>query len=177
MFTVTNHGLDAAIRSLEKIQPGQLQRALRQAVMKTLRQAKRAAGEKISSRYTISATKVTKTIKLKSRGLNGSMTSTGGRHSLKEFQIHPRNRPKKMPPGGVFAMNVRGQGGYLRHAFIWTTHVFERMGCTRLKIRKLTGPSAPGMLSNPHVAPFIVRFLKKSAEATISDALAVVIPV
>ena len=61
-----------------------------------------------------------------------------------------------MPAGGVFAQNVRGQGGQILHAFLQRSGgVYERVGRSRFPIRQLKGPSAPGMLGNPVVGPFI----------------------
>lgn len=162
MFTITSHGLDEAIDRLKNVDEGKLRRAIRSAVLRTLRGARKDAGTKIKQRYTIAAGRVTRTIKLRAMGLGGEMTSSGPRNPLPFFVVRPRSRPKRMPAGGVFVMNVRGQGGYLRHAFLQKNgQVYERVGRPRFPIRKLSGPSAPGMLGNPHVAPFIVARMEE----------------
>lgn len=162
MFTITPNGLDEAIQRLSQADESKLRRALRSAVMRTLRGARQDAGRKIAQRYTIAAGKVTKTIKLSAMGLSGEMKSKGSLNPLKWFVVRPRSRPKKMPPGGVFVMNVRGQGGFLRRAFLGHSGaVLEREGQPRYPIKARMGPSSPGMLSSPHVAPFIVRKMEE----------------
>lgn len=173
MFTITPHGLDAAVDKLSNFNESKLRRALQSAVMRTLRGAKKDAGTKVKARYTIAAAKVTRTIKLKASGLSGSMTSTGGRNPLPNFVLRPKSRPRKMPPGGVYVQNVRGQGGQLVHAFIQKNgQPYERTGASRFPIKRLTGPSAPGMLGNPHVAPFIVRKMEERIGINIEHEVA-----
>lgn len=173
MFTITAHGLDAAIQKLSNVDEGKLRRALRSAVMRTLRGAKKDAGTKVKQRYTIAASKITRTIKLKASGLSGSMTSSGPRNKLSEFILRPKSRPRKMPPGGVYVQNVRGQGGQIRRAFIQKNgQPYERTGASRFPIKRLTGPSAPGMLGNPHVAPFIVRKMEERIGVNIEHEVA-----
>jgi len=173
MFRITATGIDEAIQRLSQVDEGKLRRALRSAVMRTLRGARKDAGTKIKQRYTIAAGKVTRTIKLRAMGLSGEMTSSGPRNQLPWFVVRPRSRPKKMPPGGVFVMNVRGQGGFLRHAFLQKNgQVYERVGRPRFPIRRLSGPSAPGMLSSPQVAPFIVRKMEERLGINIEHEVA-----
>lgn len=165
MFTITAHGLDEAVGRLSR-SPAGLERAIRSAVRRTLRGAKKDAGTKVKQRYTINAGEVIKTIRLHQSGFSGAMTSSGSSNSLKKFNINPRSRPRRMPAGGVFAQNVRGQGGQIFHAFLQKSgDVYERTGTSRFPIRQLRGPSAPGMLSNPVVGPWI--------EAKMADRLGV----
>lgn len=155
MFTVTVRGLDEAISRLSR-SPSGLDRAIRSAVRRTLRGAKKDAGTKVKQRYTINAGEVIRTIKLRQSGYSGAMTSSGARNPLKKFNIRPRSRPRRMPPGGVFAQNVRGQGGMIRRAFLQRSgNVFERVGRSRFPIKHITGPAAPQMLGNPVVGPWI----------------------
>lgn len=161
MFSVTFHGLDEAVAALSKSPTG-LDRAVRSAVRRTLRGAKKDAGSKVKQRYTINAGEVIRTIRLSQSGFSGSMTSSGPRNQLKKFNIRPRSRPRKMPPGGVFAQNVRGQGGMIHRAFLQRSGgVYERVGQPRFPIRQLKGPSAPGMLSSPPVSSFIVANMER----------------
>lgn len=173
MFTITAHGLDAAIQKLSNVDEGKLRRALRSAVMRTLRGAKKDAGTKVKQRYTIAASEITQTIKLYASDLSGSMTSSGGRNPLSKFILRPKSRPRKMPPGGVYVQNVRGQGGQIRHAFLKKNgEPYERTSPRRYPTRRLTGPSAPGMLGNPHVAPFIVRKMEERIGINIEHEIA-----
>lgn len=155
MFTISYSGLDEAISRLSRSPTG-LDRAIRSAVRRTLRGAKKFAGSKASARYLIGAGEVLRSIKLKQSGYNGAMTSSGARNPLKKFNIRPRSRPRKMPPGGVFAQVVRGQGGQIRRAFLQRSgSVVERVGAPRFPIRQLKTVAVPQMLSNPHVGPQI----------------------
>lgn len=162
MFNITATGFDDAIERLSNVDENKLRRALRSAVMRTLRGARREAGRRIAQRYTIAAGKVTKTIKLSAMGLSGEMMSQGSRNKLQWFVVRPKTRPRKMPPGGVFVMNVKGQGGFLRRAFLGNNgYVFERVGQPRYPIHTRMGPSSPGMLGSDKVAPFIVRKMQE----------------
>lgn len=155
IFSITYTGLDEAIAKFSQA-PNGLNRAVSSAIRRTLRGAKKDAGTKVKQRYTINAGEVIKTIRLRQSGFSGSMTSSGSRNPLRKFNIRPRSRPRRMPPGGVFAQNVRGQGGMIRRAFLQRSGgVFERVGAPRFPIRQLKGPSAPGMLGNPIVGPWI----------------------
>ena len=162
MFNITATGINEAIQRLSNADPNKLQRALRSAVMRTLRGARREASRRIAQRYTIAAGHVTRTIKLTASGLSGEMTSRGSRNKSSLFVLRPKSRPRKMPPGGVFIMNVKGQGGNIRRAFIQKNgEPYERTGQSRFPIRRLSGPSAPGMLGSDKVAPFIVRKMEE----------------
>lgn len=147
--------LQAKLQRIAMI-PGALEKAAKNAVKRTLRGGKQDASRKIAQRYTIRAGVVVRTIKIKQGGLNGEMSSRGGINPLKLFRIKPKSRPSKMPAGGVFVQNVKGQGGYIRRGFL--THkgnVVERAGISRYPLRGLGGPSSPGMLSSPAVGPYI----------------------
>ena len=136
--------------------PGAMEKAATRAIRRTLRGGRQDAARKIAQRYTIATGAVTKTIKLKVGGFQGEMSSRGSRHALKKFHIRPKKRPRIMPPGGVFVQNVRGQGGYLSHAFLGhNSGVVERVGTSRYPLRLLTGPASPQMLGSPAVGPFI----------------------
>lgn len=136
--------------------PGAMKKAATRAIRRTLRGGRQDAARKIGQRYTIAVGAVTRTIKIKVGGLEGEMLSRGSRHALKKFHIRPKKRPRRMPAGGQFVQNVRGQGGYLSHAFLGNNSgVVERVGASRYPLRLLTGPSSPGMLGNPIVGPYI----------------------
>lgn len=172
MFTITFNGLNEAIERLSR-SPSGLDRAIRSAVRRTLRGGKKDAGTKVKQRYTIKAGEVIRTIRLKQSGFSGSMTSSGSRNPLKKFMIRPRSRPRKMPAGGVFAMNVIGQGGQIRRAFLMRSgNVFERVGRSRYPIKPITGPAAPGMLSSPPVSSFIVAHMSQRLAINLDHELA-----
>lgn len=172
MIHVTTNGLESAVQRLENFNSGRLQRALTQAVRKTLRAAKTDAGARVAARYTIATGKVTKSIKIKAAGLSGSMTSSGGRNPLPYFILRPKRRLKRPPKGGLYAQVVHGQGGMLSRAFIHNGQPFERVGRARLPIRKLNTVSNPGMLSHPTVSKFIVQNMERRIGDEISRAAA-----
>lgn len=155
IFSITYTGLDEAIAKFSQT-PNGLNRAVSSAIRRTLRGAKKDAGTKASQRYLIGSGEVTRTIRLRQSGFAGAMTSSGARNPLRKFNIRPRSRPRRMPPGGVFAQVVRGQGGMIRRAFLQRSGgVFERVGASRFPIRQLKTVAIPQMLSNVHVGPFI----------------------
>lgn len=173
MFNITARGLDEAIERLSRSPTG-LDRAIRSAVRRTLRGAKKDAGTKVKQRYTINAGEVIRTIKLKQSGFSGSMISSGPRNQLKKFNIRPRTRLRHSPPGGIFAQVLRsGGGGQIRRAWLKRSgNVFERVGTSRFPIRNLKGPSAPGMLSSPPVSSFIVAHMEQRLGVNLDHELA-----
>lgn len=145
------------ITALSRI-PGGLERAIPRAVKRSLKSGRAEAGRRIAARYTIPARAVTSTIKVTSN----AMVSRGSRISLQKFKHNPRRRVNPGPKGGIFAQVVRGQGGQLRRAFKQNSGgIYEREGRPRYPIRKLTGPSAPGMLGNEIVAPQILSKIEQ----------------
>lgn len=167
--------LEAKIQRLA-MTPGALERAAKRAVGRTLRGGKKDAGTKVKQRYTINAGEVIRTIKLKQSGLNGEMTSRGSKNPLPKFITRPRKRPRKMPAGGVFVQNVRGQGGNLLHAFLQKSgNVYERTTTKRFPIRHLKGPSAPGMLSSPPVREHILSHMFKRLQINLDHEVSAVI--
>ena len=156
--------------------PGALEKAAKRAVGRTLRGGKKDAGTKVKQRYTIKAGEVIRTIKLAQHGLSGEMTSKGRKNPLPKFITRPRKRPRKMPAGGVFAQNIRGQGGNLLHAFLQKSgNVYERVGRSRFPIRHLKGPSAPGMLGNPHVGPHIENKMFQRLQVNLDHAIGAIL--
>lgn len=152
--------------------PGALERAAKQAVVRTVRGGKQDAARKVAQRYTIKVGEVMKTIKIKVSGLEGEMKSRGGKNPLKKFYTRPRSRPRRMPAGGVFVQNVRGQGGNIRRGFLQRSgNVYERVGRPRFPIRHLKGPSAPGMLGNPIVGPYIENKMFQRMQINLDHAM------
>lgn len=153
--------LDKIIRVLSLI-PGGLERAANSAIRRTLKGGRQDAGRKIAQRYTSPASLITKTILTKINGLTGEMTSKGSRNPIERFKINPKSRPRKMPPGGVYAQIVRGQGGNIRRAFLQKNGgVYERVGTSRFPLRRFYSPAAPQMLSVPPVSSFIVQKMEQ----------------
>lgn len=173
MFTVTVSGLEEAVARLSRSPTG-LDRAIRSAVRRTLRGAKKDAGSKAAARYLVGAGEVLRTIKLSQSGFSGSMTSSGARNPLKKFRINPRTRLRRPPAGGVFAQVLRsGGGGMIRRGFLQRSGgVFERVGKPRFPIRQLRSVAVPQMLSNPVVGPFIEAKMSERLGINIEHELA-----
>lgn len=155
MIRIEPVNLENIVRQMS-LMPQNVERAARSAVRRTLRGGRQDISRKIGQRYTIKVSAVTKTLRITSSGLSGEITSRGGRNPLEKFKTRPKRRPKRPPAGGVFAQVVKGQGGNLPHAFLQRSGgVYERVGKKRFPIRRIKGPSAPGMLGNAVVAPDI----------------------
>jgi len=144
-----------------KTDGNKLIRAVNSALRRTLRGVRKDIGGKVKERYTIAPGNVTKTVTVKAGNLRGEITSRGRVNPLERFKINPRRRLKRPPASGVFAENIRGQGGYLKHAFIKGGGVFERTGRKRFPIKKIQGPSAPGILKSPPMSNFIMKKIEE----------------
>lgn len=156
-----------------KINPNNnlLERAIRSGLKRTVNGLKKDIGTKVKQRYTIASGAVTKTIKTRASGLTAELTSRGNVNPLERFKINPKKRLKRQPPGGVFAENVRGQGGYLRHAFIKGKGVYERTTAKRFPIKKFYGPSAPGMMNSLPMSSFILKRVAERLDVNINHEL------
>ena len=148
MFTITPQGLDTAIAGLQNYDPRRLRSRLRTAVRNSLRAGKEELTARIQARYTARNPMSLGKTKTTARDLSGSLKIGGGRNQLRKFIIKPGSRPRKMPPGGVFANVVKGQGGMIRRAFLQRSGgVYERVGTSRFPIKQLKTVSLPGMAS------------------------------
>lgn len=142
--------------------PSLMERAAKSAVRRTLKGGKKDAGQKIAQRYTLRSSLVTETIKTRTSGLNGEMTSKGGRFPLPTFYHQPKKRINPQPAAGIFVQNVKGEGGNLFHA--WSKYkggIFQRVGRERFPIHGFTGPAAPQMLGSVPVSSFIVSKMRE----------------
>lgn len=155
MITIEPVNVSEAAVRLSKFS-GKLELATSRAIRRTLKGARQSASRKVASRYTIGSRAVMSTVSVQARGFEGEMKSRGSVIMLDRFRVRPKRRPRKMPAGGVRAEVVRGQGGQLRSAFLQRSGgVYERAGASRYPLRRIAGPSAPGMLSSPEVSRFI----------------------
>jgi len=151
---------------------GNLERGISSAIRRSLTAVKKEIGIKIKHRYTIAAGAVTRTITIKSSGMSGELRSSGGKNPLERFKIKPRRRLKKPPAGGVFAENVRGEGGYIRRGFLQKNGgVYERLSKARFPLKKFSGPSAPGMLSSTPVSTFVIAKLEEKLAKNLQQVL------
>ena len=167
--------LDRIIKILGLI-PGALEKAGANAVRRTLKGGRQDAARKIAQRYTSSVSLVTKTIQTRASSLHGEMGSSGSRNPMEKFKINPKKRPRVMPPNGVFAQIVRGQGGNIRRAFLQKNGgVYERVGRERFPLRRFYSPSAPGMLAVPPVSSYIVQKMEERLGVNLEHAMQAVV--
>lgn len=166
--------LDRIIRILGTI-PNALNRAGKSAVRRTIKGGKEDAAQKVKARYTIAVGEVLKTIRTTASGLTGEMKSKGSRNPLKKFLLKPKIRVNPQPPIGLWAQNVKGQGGDIPHSFSkYSGGIFERTTPERFPIRSFTGPSAPSMLNSPPVSSYIVSKMQERMEKNLNhECLAV----
>lgn len=167
IFIITEHGITEATNALESFNLSRLQTRLRTAVRNTLRAGKQELTTRIQARYTAKNPMSLGKTKTTASALNGSLKVGGGRNQLRKFIIRPTSRPRRMPPGGVFANVVRGQGGMIRRAFLQRSGgVFERVGTSRFPIKQLKTVSLPGMASR----------VGEHVEAKMAERLGIEIP-
>ena len=170
MFTITSQGLGAAIKELERTQSLQLATRIRSAIRGALRAGKEELAEQTKARYTSGNPMGLGETKTTASALRGSLKVGGSRNQLKKFIIRPSSRPRKMPPGGVFANVVKGQGGMIRRAFLQKNGgVYERVGASRYPIRQLKTVSLPGMASR--VGEKVIARISNRLEAGIGNIL------
>ena len=149
-----------------------LARAISNALKKSLKDAKQAAAEKIRSRYTIPATRVTRSIRISAQGLSGQMKSQDNKLiNLARFLHRPKSRINPQPV--VYSEVRRGAGEFLKRA--WLKYkpgaIFERTGRKRFPIKRLAGPSPVQLLNSVHVSPFILQKLENSANSNLQKEL------
>lgn len=166
MITVDASALNKAVELLGSI-PGAADKAQKTAIKKTITGTRRYAAQKVKEDYFIQSKYVTRTLSARFEGNTGILRSKGGVNDLRFFKTRPRGITKRRPRNGIFAQVRRDSGGgYIKHAFIAGMNsghvgVFERVGKSRLPIKKLTGPSTPSMLSNPKVTQAIAQRMQE----------------
>lgn len=138
-----------------QVKGGSIEKAVRSAIRRIFNGLKQDINRKVKERYTVKGGEVKSTIRTYVSGLSGYLESTGKPIGLEKFQIRPKKRPRRMPATGTFAQVVRGQGDYLRQAWIRNGRVYERRTRKRFPIKRFYGPSEPGMLSSLPMSSFI----------------------
>lgn len=139
-------GTAAAIASLPDVPA--LRSRITQAIRLTIKDGKSEGSSLVKRRYTARSMLSLGKIKMRTTGLKGTLTISGGRNKIKLFKLNPSTRPPHNPPGGLHVQIVRGQGGSLAHAFVNRGGaVLERTGRARLPLRRLNTVSLPGAFS------------------------------
>lgn len=168
MIEITSTGLQEAANALKQM-PGKADKAARKAVQTATKGLKKEAAEKVLNRYTIKRGKVSKTMRLRRRGMSAELSSRGPVNDLSYFKHNPRSVPKRRPAKGKYLYSevVKGQGGTIAHAFLarmGSGHVgimHRTNGNASLPIAKYSGPSTPQMLGSPTVRTYIEKALEE----------------
>ncbi|MBR4903708.1 MAG: hypothetical protein IKZ53_03480 [Selenomonadaceae bacterium] len=158
-----------AVAGLNKINAAQIRSRLQAAIRSSLEQSKSIATQRVSARFTRDF--ATPLIKIKSSGLNGSLSVTDRRHSLSRFPHQPSSRINPQPPGGVTAQVRRGQSENYPRAFIGRGQIFERVGRPRVPLKRHLGAGGANELGSSRVAPFVERKIGERIERELGDLL------
>lgn len=157
--------IDELRRALD---PKLVKKALDRAISAAANRVRTQISVDVRARYNIKAGDVGKSVTLRPINQDGVvnrlLTYTGGRLSLRMFAASgatPRigKRTGRQLPVRVTVLKSEGrkvvQGGFLAKGLNATGEtpyqIFQRLGDSRLPIRKLTGPAIPTMVSSPKV--------------------------
>ncbi len=138
--------------------PGAVEKAVKISVKKTLQGAKKDAVAKVKQRYTSPIGIFTRSLQIKASAMGGSLISKGAKNPLEKFKTAPKGRINQRG-NYIKATVVQGQGGILKKAFRKSggESIFERIGASRLPIKKLKSVAAPSMLGVPQVREPVMR--------------------
>ena len=140
-----------------------VKRAIRAAITRTLKGARRKAASKAAERYTAKVGDIAKTLKKKVTGTTGELVSKSSRLSLTKFNHSPKKRPKRARKGNPYLYSevLRGKKVLMEHFFLAKKDIFERAGQPRFPIEKKFGPSAAEMLGKPPVSTYIAARMEE----------------
>lgn len=167
-ITISQNGLSAAVAGLNKNSTPR--QKITQAIRQALRETKSESQRLVNARYVRRITPLGK-ISARASGMSGSLKISGSRNLIKKFKLSPSTRPPHRPPGGLHVQVVKGQGGWLPHAFVNRNGiVFEREGRARLPIQHLNTVSTPGgyLVFSDKILNRMERRLKRRLEAALS---------
>lgn len=152
-----NHDLDDLKRLLN---PKFLRQAELSALKATRAKVKTRVSKSVRETFNVTAATVSRKIKIGLRNNNTEawLLWTGRRIGLINFGARFRNvKTSRGTRKGVTVQVQRGKkrflvpGGFLATGEQGNAHIFQRIGKDRLKIRSLTGPSIPQMVSSRKV--------------------------
>ena len=161
MLSVRVQNLDAVVAAIGHI-PGAVEKAVKIASRKTLKAAKKEAISRVKQRYTSPIGLFTKSLQLKVTGSGGSLSSKGSKLGLNKFKTAPQGRITQRGRY-IKATVVRGQGDIIKKAFRQSGNesIFERVGASRLPIKKLFSVAPPSMLNVPQVREPVLRQIEE----------------
>ena len=158
-----------ALAALQRINVGTMRSRLTAAVQKTLQDARAEGSRRVNARFVRDF--ASDKMKLKASGLRGSLSVNDRRHSLTKFIVNPSTRPPHNPSGGLHVKVRRSDNEQMPHAFIGRGQAFERVGRSRLPLRRLTGPSGAQELGSKHIAPQIENRISQRIQQEIERAI------
>ena len=159
----------SALAALQRINAGTIRSRLTGAVQQTLQDARAEGSRRVQARFVRDF--ATDKMKVRVRGLRGSLSVSDRRHSLTKFIVNPSTRPPHNPSGGLKVTVRRGEVETLPHAFIGRGQVFERIGRARKPIKRWTGPSGANELGSKHIAPQIEARIGQHIQQEIERAI------
>lgn len=155
--TVTQEHKDRAEKMLRGIE-GAAPKALARAINRAVEGARSEGVRKVRDEYTARARDIRDTIRISRAKPNrpqAVISSIGPALSLSAFKYSPAsvNGRRRTP---IRVAVKRGERDALERSFVARVGggkkaIYERVGKSRLPIRKLTGPSVPQMIGNPLV--------------------------
>ena len=161
MITITPINLEQVENLIAHI-PGTVEKATKNSVRQTLKDARREIISKVKARYTSPISLFTQSLKVKSSGLTGEIKSVGAKNPLEKFKVSPKHR---ITGRGRYlkAVVIQGQGGILERAFMKSTSmsIFERVGASRFPIHKLKSVAAPSMLNVEQVREPVLNLIER----------------
>lgn len=152
--------------------PGAVDKAVKKSTRKALNRAKKEAISKVEARYTSPVSIFTQSLSTKVTGSGGSLISKGAKNALEVFQTSPQGR---ITSRGVYikATVVNGQGGVLPTAFRKSGNIsiYQRVGQSRLPIKKLKSVAAPSMLAVSEVSSPVMQVAEETLEREFISAV------
>ena len=159
----------SALAALQRINVGSIRSRLTAAVQKTLQDARAEGSRRVNARFVRDF--ATDKMRVKVSGLRGSLSVNDRRHSLTKFIVNPSTRPPHNPSGGLHVKVRRSDNEQMPRAFIGRGQAFERVGRSRLPLRRLTGPSGAQELGSKHIAPQIENRISQRIQQEIERAI------
>ena len=160
---VSAPGLETARRALAGI-PGAFEKAVAPALNRAIAHGKTVVTRKVRETYDVKYGAVQKTLqslRATRRQLRADLISKGQAIPLAQFRVSPRRSTGRRPRKGLRVSVKRSGGEYLQQAFVgnWKgeSEVLQRVGDSRLPIKRLFGPAVPSMLGEETISSVTER--------------------
>ena len=151
---IDKKAVGAAINVLNSTKKG-AQTAVNRAINRALMRGRTVASKSLRGRYTIKASDVKKSTRLRRPGgteTSGQLVFSGPELTIAHFRIRPSGRDTTGNNRQLVRVEVERTGlKPLKNAFVYNGTVFQRKGATRLPIEPRYGPSVPQMVGNENI--------------------------